>query len=178
MIGERQRGVGGDGRPAAGTFLSATTSSPEGTEALGRGLAAHLRPGDAVLVSGALGSGKTTLVRGIAAGLGFEGDVTSPTFTLVHFYAASPPLVHADLWRLERRQEIEDLALDEELAAGNVVVAEWGEAAEDLFSGRALLVAMSATGGEDERRVEIDARARAWSERAGALAADIEEREL
>ncbi|MGH9305049.1 MAG: tRNA (adenosine(37)-N6)-threonylcarbamoyltransferase complex ATPase subunit type 1 TsaE [Acidimicrobiales bacterium] len=150
------------------TELRVTTRSEQQTERLGALLAGELSPGDIVLLSGELGAGKTTLVRGIAAGLGFDGDVTSPTFTLLHHYPGRLLLLHADLWRLERLSEIEDLALDDELAAGAVLVAEWGEAAEPLFSGRALAVRIGIDQGE-LRHFEIDASAPGWAECAAGL---------
>ncbi|HMC93053.1 MAG TPA: tRNA (adenosine(37)-N6)-threonylcarbamoyltransferase complex ATPase subunit type 1 TsaE [Allosphingosinicella sp.] len=97
------------------------------TEALGRRLAAQLRRGDVIALYGDLGAGKTTLARGILRGLGFEGDVASPTFPIVQPYEGlSPPLWHVDLYRIEDSAEIEELALDEALEDG-VLVIEWPE---------------------------------------------------
>ncbi|HUS46644.1 MAG TPA: tRNA (adenosine(37)-N6)-threonylcarbamoyltransferase complex ATPase subunit type 1 TsaE [Phycisphaerae bacterium] len=107
------------------------TRSVRGTLSLGRKLAARLRAGDCVALIGELGSGKTVLVRGIAGGLGV-GDtrlVSSPTFVLVHEYAARLPIYHVDLYRLsEPSAELRDLGLDEMLARG-VVLIEWAERA-------------------------------------------------
>jgi tRNA threonylcarbamoyladenosine biosynthesis protein TsaE len=97
------------------------------TEALGRRLAAQLRRGDVIALYGDLGAGKTTLARGILRGLGFEGDVASPTFPIVQPYEGlSPPLWHVDLYRIEDSAEIEELALDEALEDGALVI-EWPE---------------------------------------------------
>jgi tRNA threonylcarbamoyladenosine biosynthesis protein TsaE len=97
------------------------------TEALGHRLAAALRPGDVVALYGDLGAGKTTLARGILRGLGFEGDVASPTFPIVQPYEdLRPPVWHVDLYRIENPAEIEELALDEALEDG-VLVIEWPE---------------------------------------------------
>jgi len=97
------------------------------TEALGRRLAAALRPGDVVALFGDLGAGKTTLARGILRGLGVEGDVASPTFPIVQPYESlTPPVWHVDLYRIEHRAEIEELALDEALDAGALII-EWPE---------------------------------------------------
>ena len=101
----------------------------EGTEALGRALAGRLRAGDVVALFGTLGAGKTTLARGVLRGLGFEGDVASPTFPIVQAYAppeARLPLWHVDLYRIERAREIEELGLDEALEAAALVI-EWPE---------------------------------------------------
>jgi tRNA threonylcarbamoyladenosine biosynthesis protein TsaE len=100
---------------------------PEATEAFGRRLAGQLRPGDVVALFGELGAGKTTLARGILAGLGHEGEVASPTFPIVIPYEAlSLPAWHVDLYRIEDPAEVEELALDEALEDGALIV-EWPE---------------------------------------------------
>jgi tRNA threonylcarbamoyladenosine biosynthesis protein TsaE len=101
--------------------------SEEATLEVGRTLAALLRPRDVVALSGDLGAGKTTLTRGVLRGLGFEGDVASPTFPLVIPYEQlSPPLWHIDLYRIESSDELEQLALDE-AREGAALVIEWPE---------------------------------------------------
>jgi tRNA threonylcarbamoyladenosine biosynthesis protein TsaE len=100
---------------------------PDATEAFGRDLAARLRPGDVVALFGELGAGKTTLARGILAGLGHDGDVASPTFPIVIPYETLTfPAWHVDLYRIEDPGEIEELALDEALEDGALIV-EWPE---------------------------------------------------
>ncbi|HEX9964417.1 MAG TPA: tRNA (adenosine(37)-N6)-threonylcarbamoyltransferase complex ATPase subunit type 1 TsaE [Allosphingosinicella sp.] len=100
---------------------------PEATEAFGRRLAGQLRPGDVVALFGELGAGKTTLARGILAGLGHEGEVASPTFPIVIPYEALElPAWHVDLYRIEDPAEVEELALDEALEGGALIV-EWPE---------------------------------------------------
>jgi len=96
---------------------------------LGRRLAALLRAGDLVVLTGPLGAGKTTLVQGIAAGMGVRGPVTSPTFVIARVHpamGAGPALVHADAYRLGSRAEVDDLDLDADLDR-SVTVVEWGE---------------------------------------------------
>jgi tRNA threonylcarbamoyladenosine biosynthesis protein TsaE len=96
--------------------------------ALGRRLAAVLRPGDLVVLNGALGAGKTTLVQGIGAGLGVRGPVTSPTFVIARVHPSltgGPALVHADAYRLASPAEVDDLDLDASLET-SVTVVEWG----------------------------------------------------
>jgi len=100
--------------------------TPEEMEALGRRLAGELRAGDLVLLNGELGAGKTTLTRGIGAGLGVRGTVTSPTFVLARTHPrgeGEPPLVHVDAYRLGSALELDDLDID---FAGSIVVVEWG----------------------------------------------------
>jgi tRNA threonylcarbamoyladenosine biosynthesis protein TsaE len=100
---------------------------PEATEAIGRRLAAELRPGDVVALYGDLGAGKTTLARGILAGLGHQGEVASPTFPIVIPYESlRVPVWHVDLYRLDDPAEVEELALDEALQDGALIV-EWPE---------------------------------------------------
>jgi tRNA threonylcarbamoyladenosine biosynthesis protein TsaE len=101
--------------------------SAEETIELGRGLARRLRPPVLVLLSGDLGSGKTTLSKGIISGLGAarEEDVTSPTFTLVHLFHNSCKVYHVDLYRVEQAADLESLALEDALSEPAVVLIEW-----------------------------------------------------
>jgi tRNA threonylcarbamoyladenosine biosynthesis protein TsaE len=97
--------------------------------ALGSRLAALLRAGDLVVLTGPLGAGKTTLVQGLGAGLGVRGRVTSPTFVIARVHPSThggPALVHADAYRLGSRAEVDDLDLDADLDS-SVTVVEWGE---------------------------------------------------
>jgi tRNA threonylcarbamoyladenosine biosynthesis protein TsaE len=99
----------------------------EATEAFGRRLAGRLRAGDVVALAGELGAGKTTLARGILAGLGHEGEVASPTFPIVIPYdGLAVPAWHVDLYRIEDQAELAELALDEALEDGALIV-EWPE---------------------------------------------------
>ena len=107
---------------------------------LGRELAAQLRAGDLVILTGPLGAGKTTLVQGIGAGLGVRGPITSPTFVIARVHPAlagsGPSLVHADAYRLGSVTEVDDLDLDADVARA-VTVVEWGEGlAEGLAEDR------------------------------------------
>jgi tRNA threonylcarbamoyladenosine biosynthesis protein TsaE len=103
------------------------------TEKLGRALAAQLRAGDAVALFGTLGAGKTTLARGVLRGLGFEGDVASPTFPIVQAYDTSPPLWHVDLYRIEHDGELEELGLDDARLDAALLV-EWPERLPRLWA--------------------------------------------
>jgi tRNA threonylcarbamoyladenosine biosynthesis protein TsaE len=120
-----------------------TVAGAEETQRLGRALARRLRAGDLVLLSGELGAGKTTLTRGIGAGLGVRSPVTSPTFVIARVHpplADGPALVHVDAYRLGGGlEEMEDLDLDVALPE-SVVVVEWGEGkVEDLAEDRLLI---------------------------------------
>jgi tRNA threonylcarbamoyladenosine biosynthesis protein TsaE len=96
------------------------------TETLGRALARKLRVGDVVALSGALGTGKTSLARGVLRGLGFAGEVASPTFPIVQLYETDPPVWHVDLYRIGDAAELEELGLDEARAEGAMLI-EWPE---------------------------------------------------
>ncbi|TMF37454.1 MAG: tRNA (adenosine(37)-N6)-threonylcarbamoyltransferase complex ATPase subunit type 1 TsaE [Chloroflexi bacterium] len=102
------------------------TSSPAETERVGMLLGARLKPGDIVLLTGELGAGKTTFVRGVAQGTGSNAQVASPTFQLVRIYPGRVQLAHVDLYRVESSTELRDLGLDE-LAQDGAVVVEWGD---------------------------------------------------
>lgn len=131
------------------------TTTPEETQTLARRLAAELEPGDVVTVSGELGSGKTTFVRGAARALGVQARVTSPTFTVGHRYEGRVRVSHLDLYRFAGVSAAEwgDL---EPYFDGAVVFVEWPEAAgEDLPSPRACVRMRHDDGGA--RMIEIEA---------------------
>jgi len=91
----------------------------------GARIAERLRPGDVIALSGGLGTGKTTLARAILRARGHEGEVPSPTFTIIETYdTLDPPVVHADFYRLEHPSEVEQLGLDD-YREGAVLIAEW-----------------------------------------------------
>ena len=106
---------------------STETASPDETEALAARLAQRLRPGDVVLVSGELGAGKTTFVRGACRALGVDGPVTSPTFTIARRYDGDLPISHLDLYRLGDLADEDPALLADELAADRVAFVEWPE---------------------------------------------------
>ena len=100
--------------------------TPEETIAFGRALAGMLNAGDVLGLSGELGAGKTHFVKGLAAGLGAECAVTSPTFTLIHEYRGGRvPLFHADWYRIDDEQDLLKIGLDDYLAEDGIVVVEW-----------------------------------------------------
>jgi len=108
--------------------------NPEETFALGIQCAASLRRGDVLALAGDLGAGKTQFSKGLAAGLGVECDVTSPTFTLIHEYPGGRlPLFHIDLYRLEDEEEVLGIGLDEYLEGDGVTVIEWADKFSSLM---------------------------------------------
>ena len=110
-------------------------ATPADTRALGARLAGRLRAGDLVVLSGALGAGKTALTQGIGAALGVRGQVTSPTFVLARVHRGPLPLVHVDAYRLRDTGvlDLDDLDLDDELPH-SVTVVEWGEGVVEALS--------------------------------------------
>lgn len=98
-------------------------------DALGRRIAKHIQEGDVVALTGALGAGKTTLARSIIAACGHSGEVPSPTFTIVESYGdCTPPIVHADFYRLDDPEDAAELGLDD-YRDGAALIAEWPERA-------------------------------------------------
>jgi tRNA threonylcarbamoyladenosine biosynthesis protein TsaE len=130
------------------------TSSPAETEALGARIAAGLRPGDVVVVSGELGSGKTTLIRGACRELGVTEPVTSPTFTIGHRYRGRVPVSHLDLYRLEGLEDEDPGLLDDYLTEDAVAFVEWPGVAEPQLERIALRVELSHHGG-DGRLIDV-----------------------
>ena len=147
------------------------TRSTEETIELGRRLGELLDEGDVLVLTGDLGAGKTQLTKGIAAGMGVEDDVTSPTFTIQMVYEGSElPLYHFDLYRLEDPDQLDDTGLFDVLGGDGPCVIEWGEQFADQLGDERLDVYLTrmddeaAAGEEPARRVSFvphGARARA-----------------
>ena len=112
-----------------------------------------------ILLIGELGSGKTTLAKGIVAGMeaGPEGEVTSPTFTLVHEYGGRRKVFHVDLYRIEREEEIESLGLQDLLSQNDTILVEWGEKLPLDTATSRLEVRLECLSG-DERRITVELR--------------------
>lgn len=130
------------------------THGPGDTEALGERLGAELVPGDVVLVSGPLGAGKTTLIRGICRALGVTVGVTSPTFTIGQRYEGRVRVAHLDLYRIADLEAEDPGLLDDYVDAETVALIEWPLAAEPVLELVSRRIAISHAGG-DEREVEI-----------------------
>lgn len=134
---------------------------PADTERLGRAIGALLRAGDVVVLAGPLGAGKTVLAKGIGAGLGVRGPITSPTFVIAREHPPlaggnGVPMVHVDAYRLGGLAELDDLDLDTDLLAAAVVV-EWGEGMAERLADEHLLVRLrrgtAETSGAAETRI-------------------------
>lgn len=135
------------------------TDGPAATEVLGERLAQGLRPGDVVLVVGELGSGKTTLIRGAARGLGVAEPVVSPTFTIGRRYRGRVPISHLDLYRLDDPGAEEPGLLDDYLTPDAIAFIEWPGAAsvEDLERDgvRVALRVELSHAGQDRREIRV-----------------------
>jgi tRNA threonylcarbamoyladenosine biosynthesis protein TsaE len=126
------------------------------TEALGARVAERLSPGDVVVVSGEVGAGKTTLIRGACRALGIERPVTSPTFTIGQRYAGGRlPVSHLDLYRLESLEGEDPALLDDYLRPEGVTFVEWPAAGAGRLGRPALEIRLSHAG-EESRGIEID----------------------
>ncbi len=123
---------------------------------LGANLGRRLKPGAVVLLIGNLGSGKTTLAKGIVRGLraGEEGDVSSPTFTLIHEYGEPTRVYHVDLYRLDDARQTASLGLEEILEREAVTLIEWGERFPELWPASRVEIELRRAG-DEEREVEV-----------------------
>lgn len=141
------------------------TGNADETRAVGEAFSALLRPRDAVILTGELGAGKTTLAQGIARGLGVTDRVVSPTFTLVREYHGRLDVAHVDVYRLERLQDVMDLGLEELSDGEAVLLVEWGDAVEEILPADHLTIEL--TGSEDDagRLLAFTPRGRTWVER-------------
>jgi tRNA threonylcarbamoyladenosine biosynthesis protein TsaE len=154
--------------------VSLRAATAADTRAIGRALAPLFRAGDAVVLTGELGAGKTTFVQGVADGLGVDDTVSSPTFVLVKEYVGRLTVAHADIYRLERVQDVVDLGLDEIADGEALLLVEWGDAVEELLPDDRLRIELTGedpTGVDESRRIEVEAVGSGWSGRADELSA-------
>ena len=122
-------------------------------------LAHRLKSGDVLAFRGGLGAGKTAFVRGLARGLGWEGEVSSPTFALVHEYAATPPLYHFDMYRIHTFDDLYSTGFFDYLDAGGILAVEWSENIADALPPETITVTIEPTGDESRKiTVEGDGR--------------------
>ena len=132
-----------------------TTNSEIETEALGRSLAAQLRPGDVLLLRGELGAGKTVFARGVARGLGVEGPVSSPTFTLLICHEGRVPFHHFDLYRLAGEDDFFAAGLEDSVVGESVTLMEWPERCPEALPACHLKIGIAYGASECERRITM-----------------------
>lgn len=131
------------------------STSEKETQQLGISLAAQLRPGDVLLLSGDLGAGKTVFARGVARAMGITGPISSPTFALVNVHEGCPPLHHFDLYRLSGAEEFWAAGLDELIGGEAVSLIEWPERALEALPTARLVVDIAYGRAEGERIITI-----------------------
>ena len=160
-------------------MIRLTAHSTDDTRGIAQAIAKLVRAGDMIVLIGEMGSGKTTFSQHFAHALGVTEPVTSPTFNLLHNYAGGRlQLHHADLYRLERTGELDDLGLTELQEAGGVMLVEWGDVVGDAL-GTGLIVKLCVpdnAAGEDSvtvRQIEIDWRGMQWETRWDKLRASL-----
>ncbi len=131
------------------------TNSVNETESAGSAIAKTLSPGSVVTMFGEMGAGKTAFARGLAAGLGFSGRVTSPTFTIVNEYEACLPIFHFDMYRLSSASELFDIGWEDYLQRGGVCLVEWSENVADAFNGTETIVTIEKLS-ENGRKITVE----------------------
>lgn len=157
-------------------MLLITADSADATRDVAAAVAGVARSGDVIILSGDLGSGKTVFAQGFGAARGVEEPMTSPTFTLINSYPCGRlTLHHADLYRLERTGEVEDLALAELADMDGIVLIEWGDVVEGAFP-EYLHVHLEPSGdvadewgGRTGREIELEGVGKSWAARWGQL---------
>ena len=152
-------------------MIRLTAHSTDDTRGIAQAIAMLVRESDMIVLIGEMGSGKTTFSQHFAHALGVTEPVTSPTFNLLHNYAGGRlQLHHADLYRLERTGELDDLGLTELQEAGGVMLVEWGDVVGDAL-GTGLIVKLCVPDNADTqdsvtvRQIEIDWRGMQWETR-------------
>lgn len=153
-------------------MLHLYAQSPADTKRIAAVIAEHVRTGDLIVLGGEMGAGKTFFVQAFGRALGITEPITSPTFNLIHSYSSGRLRVHhADLYRLGRTGEVDDLGLSELQDTGGVVIVEWGDIVGDAL-GDALVVRLGSPvspASTDERMIEIEGRGVQWVIRWGGL---------
>ncbi len=138
--------------------IEIVTESPERTESIGERLAALLKQGDIVGLSGELGAGKTVMVKGICRGLRYDGIVTSPTFSLINVYPGQPEIYHFDFYRLETLADLADLGYEEYFYSDRgISLVEWADRVPEAMSDAVVSIYMEIVS-EQSRRIRFHSR--------------------
>jgi tRNA threonylcarbamoyladenosine biosynthesis protein TsaE len=149
--------------------MTIRTGSADATRALAAALATQLVAGDVISLVGDLGAGKTAFAQGVARGLGVEGPVTSPTFTIVQEYQGRLPVAHVDVYRLDRVQDLYDLGFDELIDDGRVTIVEWGDLIAPALPADHLIVRIEPGAADTERVLELSFRGPRWVGRQAVI---------
>ncbi|MBN2533202.1 MAG: tRNA (adenosine(37)-N6)-threonylcarbamoyltransferase complex ATPase subunit type 1 TsaE [Spirochaetales bacterium] len=132
-----------------------TCKKPEDTIRLGKLIGEKLEKGDIICLEGSLGSGKTTLVKGIALALGIKEEVTSPTFTIISSYRGNPDLFHIDLYRIDQPDRFDDIGIDDCLYGNGIAVIEWGEKMASLLPAETIRI-LIAIKKDNSREIRVE----------------------
>ena len=156
--------------------LEVETCSAEESRRLARAISPLLIPGDVLVLAGDLGAGKTTFVQGLAAGLGIPERIVSPTFILMKEYLGGRyPLMHLDVYRLGRVQEVIDLGYDDFLEPSAVVAVEWGDMIEPLLPKDHLLVDIRHGEEPEDRTIACTPKGPGWESRMQTMRILVDE---
>jgi tRNA threonylcarbamoyladenosine biosynthesis protein TsaE len=148
------------------TFRS---GSADTTRAFAAALAELLEAGDVISLVGDLGAGKTAFAQGVARGLGVQGPVTSPTFTIVQEYQGRVPVAHVDVYRLDTVQDLYDLGFDELIDDGRVTIVEWGDLITPALPPDHLVVRIEPGAADTERVLELSFHGPRWLGRRAVI---------
>lgn len=139
-------------------MFTCMTKSPEQTSALAVAVGKRIREGTVLCMEGELGAGKTLFVQGMAATLGVESEVSSPTFNLMNIYEGICPILHFDLYRLETEEQLEDIGFFEYVEdPEGIVVVEWADKFPEALPEEYVTVKLERTSLEEERRITFSA---------------------
>jgi len=127
--------------------------SEDDTIRLGKFIGENSKPGDIILLYGDLGSGKTSISKGIALGAGFKNIVTSPTFTLMNQYSGNYPIYHFDLYRLNKEEDLFDLDYEEYFYGNGITLVEWPQRLENLIPDEYLKISLCKLNDTKERKI-------------------------
>jgi tRNA threonylcarbamoyladenosine biosynthesis protein TsaE len=139
----------------AGRPFDYISTSPENTFNLGQRLSCALKPPAVIALDGALGSGKTLLVKGIAAGLGITETITSPTFTIINEYYGSCSFYHVDAYRLRNHEEFEEIGGRDIINSNGITIIEWSERLDNYLPIETIKIKIEITG-NNERLIFIN----------------------
>ncbi|MFM8946021.1 MAG: tRNA (adenosine(37)-N6)-threonylcarbamoyltransferase complex ATPase subunit type 1 TsaE [Actinomycetota bacterium] len=155
-------------------MISRTVRSLAETHALAAAIAGLAKVGDVILLAGDRGAGKTAFAQGFGRALGITEPITSPTFTVVHTYDTGRVVLHhADLYRLDRRSEVDDLGLDELTEGRGILLVEWGDVLAETFGDHLAILIERTDDSDDARRITIRSVDRRWETRWPKLEAAI-----
>lgn len=148
--------------------------SLDDTHVVAEAIAALVKAGDVIVLAGDMGAGKTAFAQGFGRALGVTEPITSPTFTVVHTYDTGRIVMHhADLYRLDRRSEVDDLGLDEMIDGRGVLLVEWGDVVADSFGDHLEVLLERVDDSDEARRITIRSIGRRWDTRWSKLEAAV-----